>query len=127
MDRLLDQAVTCRLHLAMVMVGRQKMQVDVVLDLRWSQVDLERGILLTDAGVLPVPMPVSELFVWHAAHQRLDALRTARWPVTDRVFVNRYGALITMDQADAMVATCCQRADLPVIPLSGLRHPSWAA
>ncbi|MEI2622140.1 MAG: hypothetical protein V9G09_15570 [Candidatus Nanopelagicales bacterium] len=44
LDRLLDGAVTSRLHLALVLVGRVKMDARVVLDLRWSQVDLDATV-----------------------------------------------------------------------------------
>lgn len=126
LERLLDVSVSCRLHLAMVLVGRVKVPADVTLDLCWSQVDLEGGVLLSGQGTWALPEPVVELFGWHAAHQRLDAWRTLRWPDTDKVFVNRYGAPINAEQADATVAYHCKAAGLPVVPLAGLRHPSWS-
>lgn len=127
LDRLLDASVTSRLHLAMVLVGRVKAPADVVLDLCWSQVDLDTNLLMAGPGVWGFGEPVARLFYWHGAAQRLDALRTPRWPDTDRVLVNRYGAPINAEQADATVAFHCRQAGLPVVPLSGLRHPSWAA
>jgi integrase len=126
LERLLDVSVSCRLHLAMVLVGRVKVPADVTLDLCWSQVDLDAHLLLTGQGTWALPGPVVDLFGWHAAHQRLDAWRTMRWPDTDRVFVNAYGAPINTEQADATVAYHCQKAGLPVVPLAGLRHPSWS-
>ena len=81
--------------------------------------------MLTGQGTRTLPEPVVELFGWHAAHQRLDAWRTLRWPDTGRVFVNAYGAPINAQQADATVAYHCTKAGLPVVPLAGLRHPSW--
>ena len=125
-DRLLQVSVSCRLHLAIVLVGRVKVPADVTLDLCWSQVDLEGGVLLTHQGTWILPEPVVELFGWHAAHQRLDAWRTLRWPDTGRVFVNAYGAHINVEQANATVAYHCRKAGLPVVPLAGLRHPSWS-
>lgn len=125
-DRLLQVSVSCRLHLAIVLVGRLKVPADVTLDLCWSQVDLGKGVLLTGQGTWTLPGPVVELFGWHAAHQRLDAWRTLRWPDTGRVFVNAYGAPISVEQANATVAFHCQKAGLPVVPLAGLRHPSWS-
>ena len=125
-DRLLQVSVSCRLHLAIVLVGRLKVPTDVVLDLCWSQVDLGEGVLLTGQGTWTLPEPVVELFGWHAAHQRLDAWRTPRWPNTDKVFVNTYGAPISEEQANATVAFHCRKAGLPVVPLAGLRHPSWS-
>ncbi|MEI2622141.1 MAG: hypothetical protein V9G09_15575 [Candidatus Nanopelagicales bacterium] len=70
--------------------------------------------------------PVAGLFYWHAVHQRLDAWRTPRWPRTGRVFVNRYGAPINAEQADATRGPALpDRLGLPVVPLAGLRHPAW--
>ncbi len=126
LERLLDGSVSCRLHLAIVLVGRVKVPADVALDLCWSQVDLDGGVLLTQQGTRALPEPVVDLFGWHAAHQRLDAWRTPRWPDTGRVFVNACGAPINAEQADATVAYHCKRAGLPVVPLAGLRHPSWS-
>jgi len=126
LERLLDVSVSCRLHLAIVLVGRVKVPADVTLDLGWSQVDLQGHVLLTEQGTWKLPEPVAELFGWHAAHQRLDAWRTPRWPDTGRVFVNAYGAPINAEQADATVAYHCTKAGLPVVPLAGLRHPSWS-
>jgi integrase len=126
LERLLDVSVSCRLHLAIVLVGRVKVPADVTLDLAWSQVDMDAHLLLAGQGTWALPEPVVELFGWHAAHQRLDAWRTMRWPDTDKVFVNRYGAPINAEQADATVAYHCKKAGLPVVPLAGLRHPSWS-
>ncbi len=47
LDRLLEGAVTSRLHLALVLVGKLKMDSRVVLDLRWSQVDLDHRVITT--------------------------------------------------------------------------------
>lgn len=126
LDRLLNVSVSCRLHLAIVLVGRVKMPADVTLDLCWSQVDLDSHLLITEQGAWALSEPVVGLFGWHAAHQRLDAWRTPRWPDTDKVFVNAYGAPINAEQADATVAYHCKKAGLPVVPLAGLRHPSWS-
>lgn len=126
LDRLLAASVTSRLHLALVLVGRVKAPADVVLDLCWPQVDLDTNLLMAGPGVWGFGERVARLFYWHGAAQRLDALRTPRWPVTDRVFVNRYGAPINAEQADAVLAHRCRQAGLPVVPLAGLRHPSWA-
>ena len=125
LDCLLDGAVTSRLHLALVLVGRLKMDAQMVLDLRWSQVNLDQRVITARDGVAGFGAPVAGLFYWHAAHQRLDAWRTPRWPQTDRVFVNRYGAPINAEQADATIAFHCRKAGLPVVPLAGLRHPTW--
>jgi integrase len=125
LDRLLQVSTSCRLHLAIVLIGRLKVPADLTLDLRWSQVDLGEGVLLTGQGTWTLPEPVVELIGWHAAHQRLDAWRTPRWPDTGRVFVNAYGAPINAEQANATVAYYCKAAGLPVVPLAGLRHPSW--
>lgn len=126
LDRLLEVSVSCRLHLALVLVGRVKVPADVTLDLCWSQVELYAHMLLTEQGTWALPEPLVSLFGWHAAHQRLDAWRTLRWPDTGRVFVNAYGAPINAEQADATVAYHCRAAGLPVVPLAGLRHPSWS-
>lgn len=126
LDRLLDGAVTSRLHLAMVLVGRLKMDARAVLDLRWAQVDLDQRVITARDGLVGFSGPIAGLFHWHAVQQRLDAWRTPRWPHTDRVFVNAYGAPINTEQADATVAYHCRKAGLPVVPLAGLRHPIWA-
>ena len=126
LDRLLEVSVSSRLHLTIVLVGRVKVPADVTLDLTWSQVHLDAHLLLTPRGMWLLEQPVVDLFGWHAAGQRLDAWRTPRWPQTDRVFVNAYGAPINAEQADATVAFHCKKAGLPVVPLAGLRHPSWS-
>jgi hypothetical protein len=126
LERLLEVSVSCRLHLAIVLVGRVKVPADVTLDLSWSQVDMDSHLLLTRQGTWALAEPVVDLFGWHAAHQRLDAWRTMRWPDTGKVFVNAYGAPITAEQANATVAFHCRKAGLPVVPLAGLRHPSWS-
>jgi hypothetical protein len=122
----LEVSVPCRLHLAIVLVGRVKVPADVTLELSWAQVDMDAHLLLTGQGTWALPEPVAELFGWHAAHQRLDAWRTPRWPATGRVFVNAYGAPITDEQANATVAFHCRKAGLPVVPLAGLGHPTWS-
>lgn len=126
LERLLSVSVTSRLHLGMVLVGRLKVDSRLVLDLRWAHLDVERRSLLTAEGCVSLPEPVARLFYWHAAWQRLDALRTPRWPQTGMVFVNAYGAPINAEQADATVAFHCRQAGLPAVPLAGLRHPSWS-
>jgi hypothetical protein len=127
LEQLLARSVTSRLHLAMVLVGRLKADSTQVLDLYWSQVDLQERIVVLPDGVLALPPLVAELFFWHRAGQRLDALRTPRWPNSGRVFVNGYGAPINAEQGDAVVAQCCREAGLPPVPLAGLRHPMWAS
>ena len=102
--RLLAASVTSRLHLALVLVGRVKAPADVVLDLYWAQVDLDANLLLAEQGVHAFPDQVAALFYWHAVRQRLDALTTRAWPVSGRVFVNRYGVPFTSVQADAVLA-----------------------
>ena len=126
LDRLMQVSVSCRLHLAIVLVGRVKVPADITLDLCWTQVDLDSRVLLGGQGAWALSEPIVGLFGWHAAHQRLDAWRTLRWPDTGRVFVNRYGAPISAEQAEATVAYHCKSAGLPVVPLAGLRHPSWS-
>lgn len=127
LDHLLEVSVGSRLHLAMALVGREKIPAGVVLELRWPHVDTDACQLITDSGVYQFAPLVGELFYWHGALQRVDAWRTPRWPDTDRVFVNRYGAPISMEQADAQLAYWCQQAGLAPVPLAGLRHPLWAA
>lgn len=126
LDRLLSVSVSSRLHLALVLVGKLKVDPQVVLDLRWVQVDLDARLLDVPGGPVGLPGTVAVLFGWHAAQQRLDARRTPRWPAKGRVFVNACGAPFTAEQADAVLAHHCRQAGLPVIPLSGLRHPSWS-
>ena len=36
------------------------------------------------------------------------------------------GADFDTDTANVEVARCCTLAGVPVVPLSGLRHPSWS-
>ncbi len=126
LERLLEVSVGSRLHLAMALVGREKMPAEVVLELRWPQVDLTTGVLVCDHGIYAMDPVVGELFYWHGALQRVDAWRTPGWPDTGRVFVNRHGVPIGMEHADAQVAHFCGLAGLAPVPLSGLRHPSWA-
>ena len=126
LDRLLDGAVTSRLHLALVLVGRLKMDARTVLDLRWSQVDLVRNEVTGAGAPVRLTGPVPELFYWHAVRQRLDFSLTRRWADPGYVFVNRYGSRFTAEQADAVVAQHCRDAGLPAVPLAGLRHPVWA-
>ena len=126
LDRLLDGAVTSRLHLALVLVGRLKMEAQVVLDLRWSQVDLDHRVITTRDGLVGFGEPVAGLFYWHAVRQRLDHLQSRRWADPGMVFVNQHGSRCTSQQADAALAEYCRMLDLPVVPLSGLRHPVWA-
>ena len=55
----------------------------VVLDLRWSQVDLVTGCWCCLTGAWPVPVVVAQLFGWHArrpAPGRVDAHRAGRTP-----------------------------------------------
>lgn len=125
LKRLLKTATCSRLHLAMVLVGRLKLPADQVLDLHWSQVDLDTHCLHMDDGQHALPVLVADLFGWHAARQRLDARRSLRWPGTGRVFVNQYGVPITSAQADAVVRHFCRQAELTPVPLAGLRHPIW--
>ncbi|MEI2641437.1 MAG: hypothetical protein V9G10_03655 [Candidatus Nanopelagicales bacterium] len=124
LDRLSAASVTSRLHLAVVLVGRLKMDSRTVLDLRWSGVDLVRNEL---HGTVVLPRPVPELFYWHAVRQRLDFILSRRWADPGFVFVNRYGSRFTVDQANVVVADCCKQAGLPAVPLAGLRHPVWAS
>lgn len=126
LDRLLSASVKSRLHLALVLVGKLKVDPQVVLNLRWAQVDLDSRLLDVPGGPVGLPPTVAVLFGWHAAQQRLDARRTPRWPATGRVFVNACGAPISAEQADAVLARYCRRQGLPVVPLAGLRHPVWA-
>ena len=125
LDRLLDGAVTSRLHLALVLVGRLKMDDRTVLDLRWSQVDLDHRLVTTRDGVVVFGEPVAGLFYWHAVRQRLDHSQSRRWADPGMVFVNQHGTRFTGVQADAALARYCRMLDLPVVPLAGLRHPVW--
>ncbi len=127
LERLLTASVTSRLHLAMVLVGRLKMDARAVLDLRWSQVDLVRYEITGVGAPVRLTGAVPELFYWHAVRQRLDYAQSRRWTNSGYVFVNRYGTRFTPEQADAVVAHCCRDAGLPVVPLAGLRHPVWAS
>lgn len=127
LDRLLAGAVRSRLHLALALVGKLKMDAGTVLDLRWSQVDLDQRLITTRDGVVGFGEPTAGLFYWHAVRQRLDHVRCRRWADPGMAFVNRYGTRFTVEQADAALAQYCQLLDLPVVPLAGLRHPVWAA
>ena len=126
LDRLLDGAVTSRLHLAMVLVGRLKMDARTVLDLRWSQVALDRRVITTRDGVVVLAEPVAGLFYCHAVRQHLDHYQSRRWADPGMVFVNQHGTRFTGEQADAALAQYCRMLNLPIVPLSGLRHPVWA-
>ena len=126
LDRLLDGAVTSRLHLALVLVGRLKMDDRTVLDLRWSQVDLDHRLVTTRDGVVGFGEPVAGLFYWHAVRQRLDHAQSRLWADPGMVFVNQHGTRFTCVQADAALAQYCRMLNLPIVPLSGLRHPVWA-
>jgi len=127
LDRLLEGAVTSRLHLALVLVGKVKMDALAVLDLRWSQVNLDHRVITTPNHVVGFSEPVAGLFYWHAVRQRLDHLQARRWADPGVVFVNRYGTRFTPEQADAVLASYCRMLGLPVVPLAGLRHPVWAS
>ena len=62
LDRLLAASVTFRLHLALVLVGRVKAPVNVVLDPCWPQVDLDANLLIGEQGVHGLPDQVAALF-----------------------------------------------------------------
>ena len=126
LDRLWEGAVTSRLHLALVLVGKLKIDAGRVLDLRWSQVDLDQRAITALDRVVGFEEPVAGLFYWHAVRQRLDHVRCRRWADPGMVFVNRCGSRFTVEQADAALARYCQLLDLPIVPLAGLRHPVWA-
>ena len=126
LDRLLHGAVTSRLHLALVLVGWLKMDARTVLDLRWSQVDLDQRAIATRDGVVGFGEPVAGLFYWHAVRQRLDHAQSRLWADPGMVFVNQHGTRFNRVRADAVLARYCRMLDLPVVPLSGLRHPVWA-
>ena len=127
LDRLLEGAVTSRLHLALVLVGKMKMDAGTVLDLRWSQVNLDRRVITTRDGRVGFGEPIAGLLYWHATRQRMDHMHSRRWADAGMVFVNQYGTLFTAEQTDAALARYCRLLDLPVVPLAGLRHPMWAA
>ena len=127
LDRLLEGAVTSRLHLALVLVGKLKMDAAVVLDLRWSQVNLDQRVITTRDGLVGCDEPIAGLFYWHAVRQRMDHMQSRRWADPGMVFVNQYGTRFAPEQADAALAQYCRLLDLPVVPLAGLRHPAWAA
>ena len=127
LDRLLEGAVTSRLHLAMVLVGKLKMDAGTVLDLRWSHVNLDQRVITSPDGLVGFDEPIAGLFYWHAVRQRMDHLQSRRWADAGIVFVNQYGTRFTPEQADAALAQYCRLLDLPVVPLAGLRHPAWAA
>ncbi len=127
LDRLLEGAVTSRLHLVLVLVGKLKMDAGTVLDLRWSQVNLNQRVITTRDGRVGFGEPMAGLFYWHAVRQRMDHRQSRRWADAGMVFVNQYGTRLTAEQANAALAQYCQLLDLPVVPLAGLRHPLWAA
>lgn len=127
LDRLLEGAVTSRLHLALVLVGKLKMDAGMALDLRWSQVDLDHRVITSIDGLRGFDVPIAGLFYWHAVRQRMDHMQSRRWADPGMVFVNQHGTRFTAVQADAALAQYCRLLDLPVVPLAGLRHPVWAA
>ena len=127
LDRLLDGAVTSRLHLALVLVGKLKVDARTVLDMRWSQVNLDQRAITTRDGLVGFGEPIAGLLYWHATRQRMDHMHSRRWADAGMVFVNQCGSRFTAEQADAALAGYCQLLDLPVVPLAGLRHPVWAA
>ena len=130
MERLLSASVPSRLHLAMLLVGWLKLDPRTVLDLSWSQVDTDTRCMLTDRGVVHYGEQLDELLHWHEVRQRLDWLVTTDWtgvnPAAGRVFRTDTGADFDTDTANVEVARCCTLAGVPVVPLSGLRHPSWS-
>ena len=116
--------VESRLNVAIALIVHSRLPVPMVLDLRWPQVNLASGSVLTDAGVTGLSEPLVDLVYWHAARQRLDRNRWRRsWPGGDRVVVDRRGEPYSWLRADNELALACRIAGLPIVNLNSLRHP----
>lgn len=127
MARLNAASRTSRLHLALLLVGWVKLPADQVLELTWADLDLDGTRLRCGQQHIVLGDRLAELFVLHAARQRLDYQRADLWcppgPGQGRVFVDPTGRPYSQNSADAELAALCHRAGLPAVPLAGLRHP----
>lgn len=128
LSRILASTVDSRLHLAVALVAHTSLPVAEILDLRWPQVSVTNGTLLTRQGVLRVSDALADLAYWHATRQRMDRYRCRRpWPVGERVIVDERGERYSLIRADNELALLCRRAGLPIMSLNALRHPVFGS
>ncbi len=123
LHRLLHVSRFHRLHPGVVLVGGFRLEPGLVLDLRWSQLDLEAGRINADAESVILPATVCQLLRWHAARQRLDRKRAFRWGSGDQLLLDERGEKFTMSRADSEVSRFCEQVGLPPLTFSSLRHP----
>lgn len=112
-----------RIHPGLLLVGMVGLDPDLVLDLRWQQVDLDAGQVRSSEQVVPLHATVTDLLRWHAARQRLDRSRSLRWAGADQVLLDQAGFPFSMEAADFILRRFCEEAGLPTVPFSALRHP----
>mgnify|MGYP002359043315 CR=1 FL=1 len=123
MHSLLQATRVHRLHVGVALVGVVGLEPKRVLDLRWSQVDLEGEWIQHGSKRVPLASTVVGLLRWHAARQRLDRIRSVRWFGIDEVLLDERGCRFSLQSADFVLEYYCEQAGLPAIPFSSLRHP----
>lgn len=119
----LAATINSRLHVALALTGHTRLSPVEVLDLRWPQVSLPEGSIVTRSGVVRLSEPLADLLYWHATRQRMDRYRARHTWSSDRVVVDERGHTYSPVRADNELALACRRAGLPIVSLSALRHP----
>lgn len=144
--RFLAGVATDSLHAAFVLAATTGMRRGEVAALRWSDVDLDAGLLRVEESVTPVrgrlvfsapktkkgvrqmSLDRSTVAVLRAHRRRQTQRRLALGPVwveTGRVFTRDDGDLLHPDVLSKRFRAWTTRLDLPEIPFHGLRH-TWA-
>jgi integrase len=132
-----------RLLPMLVVIALLGLRRSEVLGLKWSDVDLDQGLLRVVRGVqrvngelvelptktersrrtVPLPGIVIDVLRNHQKAQEVDRANLAgRWPKTDYVFTSSVGTAIDPRNCTRLVQNACRNAGVRVVRLHDFRH-----
>ena len=126
-EQVLREAMYHRLHPAMLLVAKERINPSMVLAMQWRFVDLQHARIGYPAYV-SISDRINESLRWHKSRLRLETLSADRvWDERSFVIAKPDGTRYTMSEADQQVAQLFSKFGIESIgTLSSLRHPVFA-
>ena len=127
LEQVLKEATYHRLHPAMLLVARERINPHHALALQWRFIDLQHARIGYPVYA-SISDRINEALRWHKSRLRLETLNADRvWDDRSFAIAKPDGTRYTMSEADQQVAQLFSKFGIESIgTLSSLRHPVFA-